>query len=208
MSPWRQCPITIRPYREADRPTLRALTVAAFEGVSIDHNIDRLLGPIAAAGLDRHARRRHVDDDLDAPGGEVAVAEDEDGSVVGYVSLRYDREARVGQIPNLAVAAGLRGRGIGRRLLEHAIARFREEGMAVARIETLEQNPIGRHLYPSVGFREVARQIHFAMPLTDERRNDRRRDRPAPHGLEARRPSGCGWRASPSTSAASTPWRA
>ena len=37
--------------------------------------------------------------------------------------------------------------------------------MTVARIETLEQNPIGRQLYPSLGFLEVARQIHFAMPL-------------------------------------------
>lgn len=159
--------IIIRPYREDDRPTLRALTVAAFEGVSIDHNIDRLLGPIASQDW-KQRKARHVDDDLDAPGGEVGVAVDGEGSVVGYVSLRYDREAGVGQIPNVVVAAGLRGRGIGRRLLEHAIARFREEGMTVARIETLEQNPIGRHLYPSVGFREVARQIHFAMPLTDD----------------------------------------
>ena len=39
--------------------------------------------------------------------------------------------------------------------------------MTVAKIETLEQNPIGRHLYPSVGFIEVARQIHYAMPLSD-----------------------------------------
>jgi hypothetical protein len=38
--------------------------------------------------------------------------------------------------------------------------------MTVAKIETLEQNPIGRHLYPALGFREVARQIHFAMDLT------------------------------------------
>jgi len=37
--------------------------------------------------------------------------------------------------------------------------------MTVARIETLEQNPIGRQLYPSLGFLEVARQIHFAIPL-------------------------------------------
>lgn len=155
----------IRPYREADRATLRDLTVAAFEGVSIDHNIDLAFGPVAGRDW-RHRKGRHVDDDIDAPGGEIAVAEDEQGRVAGYVSMRFDREARVGQIPNAVVAAGLRGQGLGRRLLEHALARFRAEGMTVARIETLEQNPIGRHLYPSVGFREVARQIHFAMDLT------------------------------------------
>ena len=37
--------------------------------------------------------------------------------------------------------------------------------MTVAKIETLEQNTIGRHLYPSLGFREIARQIHYAMSL-------------------------------------------
>ena len=40
--------------------------------------------------------------------------------------------------------------------------------MTVAKIETLEQNPVGRHLYPSVGFIEVARQVHSAMPLTEQ----------------------------------------
>ena len=61
-----------------------------------------------------------------------------------------------------------RGGGLGRRLIEHALARFRAAGMTVAKIETLEQNAVGRHLYPSVGFIEVARQIHYAMPLTDQ----------------------------------------
>ena len=37
--------------------------------------------------------------------------------------------------------------------------------MQVAKIETLEQNPVGQALYPSLGFREVARQIHYAMRL-------------------------------------------
>lgn len=159
--------ISLRPFREPDRPILREMTIEAFEGVSIDHAIDQHLGPIAAEDW-RTRKGRHVDDDLHAPGGEIAVAEDEGGVVVGYVSMRFDRLAKVGQIPNLAVSSELRGRGIGRTLLEHAVARFKAEGMTVARIETLEQNPVGRHLYPSVGFREVARQIHFAMPLIDD----------------------------------------
>ena len=48
-------------------------------------------------------------------------------------------------------------------LLEHAIVFFRRSGMEVAKIETLEQNEAGRKLYPSLGFQEVARQIHYAM---------------------------------------------
>jgi ribosomal protein S18 acetylase RimI-like enzyme len=157
--------IEIRQYRETDRDILRGLTIAAFEGVSIDQNIDRVLGPIAGRDW-RWRKGRHVDDDIDTPGGELAVAEDTDlGRPVGYVSMRIDSESLVGWIPNLVVDASLRNQGLGRRLLAHALARFRAEGMTVARIETLAQNPIGSHLYPSVGFQEVARQIHFAMPL-------------------------------------------
>lgn len=159
--------IAIRPYRESDREAVRELTVSGFEGVSVDHNIDRQLGPIAGRDW-RWRKSRDIDRDLDERGAELAVAEDdESGAVVGYVTIQCDAETRIGWIHNLAVAAGVRGGGLGRRLLEHALDRFRTAGMTVAKIETLEQNPVGRHLYPSVGFVEVARQIHYAMPLTD-----------------------------------------
>ena len=155
--------ILIRPYRETDRQRLKDLTVDSFQGVSIDHNIDLLLG--AAAGRDwRWRKARHIDHDIDVPGGELAVAE-ESGIPVGYVTMMFDRETLIGWIHNLAVDPGVRNQGLGRQLLEHALDRFRAEGMTVAKIETLEQNPVGRHLYPSLGFREVARQIHYAMDL-------------------------------------------
>jgi len=156
--------IRIRPYRGSDRETLRSLTIDGFNGVSIDQNMDHRLGPIAKQPWTER-KARHVDDDIDHPNGEVAVAEDGDGRIMGYVSMRYDRQAGVGQIPNIVVDSQARGQGLGRQLLEHALNRFRDEGMTVARIETLDQNPIGQHLYPSLGFREVARQIHYAMSL-------------------------------------------
>jgi ribosomal protein S18 acetylase RimI-like enzyme len=159
--------IVIRPYREPDRPVVRELTVAAFDGVSIDHNIDRRLGPIAGRDW-RWRKARDIDRDVDTLGADLAIAEDDrTGAVLGYVTMQCDSETRIGWIHNLVVVAEARGQGLGRRLIEHALAHFRAAGMTVAKIETLEQNPIGRHLYPSVGFIEVARQIHYAMPLTD-----------------------------------------
>jgi ribosomal protein S18 acetylase RimI-like enzyme len=168
--------IEIRPFREADRPSVRALTIAAFEGVSIDHNIDQRLGP--RAGRDWSWRKaRDVDEDIDLLGADLAVAvDDRAGAVVGYITMHCDRETRIGWIHNLAVAAAAQGQGLGRRLLEHALAHFRTAGMTVAKIETLEQNPIGQHLYPSLGFIEVARQIHYVMPLHDEPVHEPRSD--------------------------------
>jgi len=39
------------------------------------------------------------------------------------------------------------------------------EGMAFAMIETMVNNPVGQHLYPSYGFVEAGRQIHYAVKL-------------------------------------------
>jgi ribosomal protein S18 acetylase RimI-like enzyme len=157
--------IVIRAYRESDRKAVVALTVASFQGVSIDHNIDRCLGPIAGREW-RWRKARDIELDIDTHDSELAVAVDEaSGTTVGYVTMAIDPDTRIGWIHNLAVADGLRGQGLGRRLIEHALDRFRASGMTVAKIETLEQNSIGRHLYPALGFREIARQIHYAMPL-------------------------------------------
>jgi len=160
--------IFIRSFRESDRPVVRELTIAAFEGVSIDHNIDLRLGPIAGRDW-RWRKARDVDRDIDSPGAELAVAEDDQsGAVVGYVTMQCDAESRIGWIHNLVVAGAARGQGLGRRLIEHALFHFRAAGMTVAKIETLEQNAIGRQLYPSLGFIEVARQIHYAKPLSND----------------------------------------
>jgi ribosomal protein S18 acetylase RimI-like enzyme len=156
--------VTIRPYRESDRETLKAMTVEAFDGVSIDQNIERRFGLIAGHDW-RFRKGRHIDEDVDAPGAAILVAEDERGQTIGYITTQIDRAAGVGLIPNMAVRAGLRGQGIGRKLIDAALALFREAGLELARIETLDQNPIGQHLYPDCGFVEVARQVHFAMRL-------------------------------------------
>ncbi len=160
--------ISIRPFHESDRAVVRQLTITAFEGVSIDHNIDLRLG--FAAGRDwRFRKSRDIDRDIDTPGALVAVAEDmHTGAVVGYVTMQCDLDTLIGWIHNLAVVNEARGQGLGRRLIEHALAYFRAAGMTIAKIETLEQNEVGRHLYPSVGFTEVARQIHYAIALPDQ----------------------------------------
>ncbi len=154
----------IRPFREADRDVIKAITIEAFSGVSIDQNIERKFG--AVAGHDwRWRKARHIDDDIAEPGAVILVAEADDAEVIGYITGRVDREAGVGFIPNMCVRSGLRGQGIGRKLIDAMLDIFRQSGLAVARIETLDQNPIGQHLYPACGFVEVARQIHFATKL-------------------------------------------
>lgn len=154
---------TIRNYRPDDLPTLKAMTVEAFNGVSIDQGIEREYGLVN--GHDWQWRKaRHVDEDVARDPHGIFVMEDE-GRIVGFISTWCDTAAGIGHIPNLVIAAGRRGQGLGRMLIERALAHFREQGLSHAKIETLVQNDVGNHLYTSCGFREVARQIHFVADL-------------------------------------------
>ena len=155
--------IQIRVYRPDDLAELKRLTVEGFEGIAIDQKVEDLCGILNGHDW-RWRKARHIDDDVAANPAGVFVAES-GGKVVGYITTRIDRELGKGRIPNLAVDASTRGQGLGRKLIEHALAYFRSEGMGYAMIETMAYNEVGNHLYPSCGFQEVGRQIHFAMKL-------------------------------------------
>ena len=153
----------IRPYLSSDLPTLKAITTEAFEGVAIDHGIEQMFGPIN--GHDWQWRKaRHLDVDVAREPAGIFVAE-ESGQIAGYITTWQDREAGIGHIPNIALRPQFRGAGLGRQLIQHALAQFRAAGLTHAKIETLAQNEVGNHLYPSLGFVEVARQVHFVAKL-------------------------------------------
>lgn len=84
------------------------------------------------------------------------VAEDADGSVVGYIrlvpptTLASNRHVR--QIQGLAVACGARGRGIGRALLRAAFEEARRQGAMRITLRVLGHNQPARALYESEGF--------------------------------------------------------
>lgn len=156
----------IRTVRQDDLSRLKEITVEAFSGVSIDQGIEIQFGPIGGHDW-RWRKARHLDDDAQVDPQGIFVAE-VSGRVVGYVSTWIDRETGIGHIPNLALVPECRGQGFGRQLLLHAFDHFRSAGITHAKIETLVQNEVGKHLYESLGFREVARQIHFVAELRDE----------------------------------------
>ena len=153
----------VRAYRPEDLEVIKQLTLDSFEGVTLEQNIERVLGPLQGHDW-RWRKSRHIDDDVAANPAGVFVAEFE-GEIIGYITTLVDRPAGKGRIPNLAVAAAYRGQGVGRGLIEHALDYFRDERLAYAVIETMAQNEAGQHVYPSCGFIEVARQVHFARRL-------------------------------------------
>jgi len=158
-----ESPVTIRHYRPDDLPILRQITVDSFGSVAFDQMMEDRLG--IWNGRDWKARKAdHIDDDCTTNPDGCFVAE-RDGQILGYITTRLDQVNSLGRIPNLAVVEAARGLGLGRRLIHHALDYFRETGMKVAKIETMASNVIGQNLYPSCGFEEIGRQVHFAMRL-------------------------------------------
>ena len=89
-----------------------------------------------------------------AKGGRVYVA-DLAGETVGCVAL-IPMGSRVYELSKMAVAPEIRGQGIGRRLLLHAVAEARRLGAASLFLGSSTKLANAVHLYESVGFRHVA----------------------------------------------------
>ncbi len=153
----------IRLYKPSDLDDLKRITIEGFAGTAIDQSVEHALGILN--GHDWKWRKaRHIDEDVEANATGIFVAE-ASSIILGYVTTRVDYDVGKGRIPNLAVDRSARGQGIGRMLIEHALEYFRREGMAFAMIETMDNNLVGQHLYPSCGFVETCRQIHFSLKL-------------------------------------------
>ena len=86
-----------------------------------------------------------------------------DGRAVGFnLCLLTEREAAIDLI---AVHPGYQGRGLGRRLIEGALAHFDGRAEAI-RVGTQADNRPSIALYEATGFREIARQatLHWINP--------------------------------------------
>ncbi|MFG2499297.1 GNAT family N-acetyltransferase [Streptomyces sp. NPDC048441] len=78
------------------------------------------------------------------------------GEVVGYIRLGFPTSllanAHVRQILGFAVAEGVRGKGVGRRLVRAAVDEARRQGARRITLRVLGHNTPARTLYESEGF--------------------------------------------------------
>ncbi len=91
-----------------------------------------------------------------------------DGEPVGCVAL-IPMEGGVYELSKMAVAPSQRGQGLGRRLLQHAIAQARLLGATSLFLGSSTRLESAVHLYESAGFRHVARESlpHLAYNRAD-----------------------------------------
>jgi putative acetyltransferase len=85
------------------------------------------------------------------PGGVFEVLEDGDGNLLGTVGL-FPLNAETCELRKMYFVTELRGRGLGRQLLERMIARARSLGFKRITLETISVLKTAIHLYTSAGF--------------------------------------------------------
>jgi len=108
--------------------------------------------------------RRYLKTVLRHPDAAVFVADD-DGLIVGRLSLSRDPHPASRHVADLGlmVAASHRGRGIGRLLLEEAVAWSRLSEVRKLELHVFPWNEPALRLYESFGFeREGYRKRHYA----------------------------------------------
>ena len=91
--------------------------------------------------------------------GEAWVHEDADG-VGGVVVVVLGDDAL---LDNVAVAPRLRGRGVGRRLIDHAESVARRAGHGTIRLYTHGAMTENRALYPRLGYAETHRATEHGL---------------------------------------------
>lgn len=105
---------------------------------------------------------------IDRPGVTFIVAEDpaRSGTVAGYGVLI--QAADEGEVLNLAVSAGSRGKGLGTALLRSLLESAKRDGVRQVYLEVRESNAAARALYGAHGFAEVGRRrAYYQRPVED-----------------------------------------
>jgi GNAT superfamily N-acetyltransferase len=92
------------------------------------------------------------------------------GRLVGCIGI-IRHSAEQARLRWFLVAPTLRGKGLGRRLLQEAVRFAQEAGYASLFLETVEELPAAAHLYRAVGFVKTAerQRILWGQPITEQR---------------------------------------
>jgi ribosomal-protein-alanine N-acetyltransferase len=114
---------------------------------------------IESASFSRPWTRSHFIDEMASPFGYPTVALAADATVAGYLCLKQVLDEA--EILDVAVSSSLRGRGIGRILVESAVKDARGRGAVTVGLEVRVGNYEAITLYERLGFREIGRRKQY-----------------------------------------------
>lgn len=158
-------PPTVRTFDEHDRGAVVDLSLRAWAPVFA--SVERVLGPsgiFARMHTDWRAdQQRAVEAVLGAEDTSVWVAQVE-AAVAGFVAVRLDHGESIGEIYMIAVDPDHQRHGIGTMLTTFALRWAKEQGMALAMVETGGDpgHAPARRTYERAGFTELPVSRYFA----------------------------------------------
>jgi dTDP-4-amino-4,6-dideoxy-D-galactose acyltransferase len=98
----------------------------------------------------------------------VFVATGDEDEALGYISCHLDASGAVGQIGLMAVNRTAQGRGLGKVLVQAALAWFADQGVNQVSVVTQGGNIPAQRLYQSCGFRSASLRLWFHKWFPDE----------------------------------------
>ncbi|WP_433789610.1 GNAT family N-acetyltransferase [Actinoplanes sp. CA-252034] len=149
-------PYRIRPLTPADLEAVVELSLRAWEPVfsSFESILGSAIFDLLYRPHWREAQTASVREHCLADGAESFVLVTPDDVAAGFVVLRQHRDDSLGIVEMIAVHPEHQRRGHGRRLMEFAIRRLREQGLALVTVGTGGDpgHAPARALYEAVGF--------------------------------------------------------
>ncbi|MEW5989951.1 MAG: GNAT family N-acetyltransferase [Chloroflexota bacterium] len=151
----------VRPATAADARAIAEIRIASWRAA--------YPGMVPATVLDRMDATRdeaRMAERLADPRQRALVVEDATGRVAGFVlaaAARDEDAAGLGEVQAIYLAPAARGRGLGRPLLECAVADLADAGLTTVVLWVLTANASARRFYEKAGFRldGAARLLDF-----------------------------------------------
>jgi ribosomal-protein-alanine N-acetyltransferase len=143
---------------DVDRARVRAMTSADLPDVVAIEN-EAFSTPWQAATFEGLIGREGL---------ELLTFADPDDGVIGYAVLWCIMDQ--GELANIAIRPGLRGKGLGARLLAEVVEICRRKSVKSLYLEVRESNLAAISLYERFGFRDVGRRKdYYRNPREDAR---------------------------------------
>ena len=87
-----------------------------------------------------------------------------DEKLVGYAGLNKQPIVHQSDIQTIAVLPNLRGKGLGRELMEHLLAEAKRANCTEVFLEVRADNPVARKLYETLGFEQIDIRKRYYQP--------------------------------------------
>lgn len=140
--------VTIRPATNADAGAVRDMIFTILREFDLQPDPDKT-----------DADLNDIEGTYITPGGRFDVLVDGTARIIGSVGLlRVD--SRTVELRKMYLARSARGRGLGRRLLKHAIEQSRQLGFVRITLETQSRLTTAIEMYKRAGFNPLCGAIH------------------------------------------------